>query len=77
MDGITPTDQNEIKMNRAACLMNIGAVSIALKEFGEAVRIHLVHRFRIFLSANFLVLENCCSTRFGVFHGAETKNIRH
>ena len=38
VDGMTTSDQDEIEKHRALCLMNIGAVCMALKEFGEAVR---------------------------------------
>lgn len=38
VSGITPNDQKEVDMNRAACLMNIGAVCIETKHLGEAVR---------------------------------------
>ena len=38
VSGMSGNDQKEIDMNRAACLMNIGAVCMEVKDFGEAVR---------------------------------------
>lgn len=37
VSGVTESDQKEIDLNRAACLMNIGAVCMQMKYFGEAV----------------------------------------
>jgi hypothetical protein len=38
VSGMTGADQGEIDMNKAACLMNIGAVCMAEMNYGEAVR---------------------------------------
>ena len=38
VSGMTGSDESEIDMNKAACLMNIGAVCMAEKDYGEAVR---------------------------------------
>ena len=42
VSGMSGGDQKEIDTNRAACLMNIAAVCMAVKDFGEAVRTPLV-----------------------------------
>ena len=67
VSGLTPGDQKEIDMNKAACLMNIGAVCVELKDFGEAVQ-HL-NKAQEIVPNNIKLLMRRARAHVGKAHG--------